>query len=35
MDESDHRINLNLLTKSTISLSVVIEASDSPLGPHP
>jgi hypothetical protein len=32
MDESDCRINFNLLNKSVISLSVVIEASGSPLG---
>jgi hypothetical protein len=35
MDESDHRISFNLLTKSVISLSAVIEASGSPLGPCP
>jgi hypothetical protein len=35
MDESDRRISFNLLTKSSLSLSVMIEASDSPLGPHP
>jgi hypothetical protein len=35
MDESGHRISLNLLNKSTISLSAVIGASDSPLGLHP
>jgi hypothetical protein len=34
MDESDHRINFNLLTKSAISLSAVIGASDSPLRPR-
>jgi hypothetical protein len=35
MDESGHRISLNLLNKSTISLSAVIGASGSPLGLHP
>jgi hypothetical protein len=35
MDESDRRISINLLNKSTISLSVVIEALSSPLGPCP
>jgi hypothetical protein len=35
IDGSDHQINFNLLTKSMISLSVVIRASCSPLGPHP
>jgi hypothetical protein len=35
MDESDHHISFNLLTKSAISLSVAIGASGSPLGPHP
>jgi hypothetical protein len=35
MNESDCRINLNLLTKSTISLSVAIGASRSPLRPRP
>jgi hypothetical protein len=34
MDESDRRISINLLNKFTISLSVAIEASDSPLGPR-
>jgi hypothetical protein len=34
MDESDHRISFNLLTKFVISLSAVIGASGSPLGPH-
>jgi hypothetical protein len=34
MDESDHRINFNLLTKSVISLSAAIRASGSPLGPR-
>jgi hypothetical protein len=35
MYESDCRISFNLLTKSTISLSAVIGASGSTLGPHP
>jgi hypothetical protein len=35
MDESDHRISFNLLTKFAILLSATIGASDSPLGPHP
>jgi hypothetical protein len=35
MDESDHRINFNYHNKSAISLLAAIEASDSPLGPHP
>jgi hypothetical protein len=35
IDESDHRINFNLLTKSVISLSSTIGASGSPLGPRP
>jgi hypothetical protein len=35
MDESDRHISFNLLNKSTISLSAVIGASSSPLGPHP
>jgi hypothetical protein len=35
MDESDHRISFNLLNKSMISLSAMIEALDSPLGPCP
>jgi hypothetical protein len=35
MDESGRRISFNLLTKSVISLSTMIGASDSPLGPHP
>jgi hypothetical protein len=35
MDMSDHRISFNLLTKSAISLSAVIGASGSPLGPCP
>jgi hypothetical protein len=34
MDESDHRINFNSLKNSTPSLSAVIRALDSPLGPH-
>jgi hypothetical protein len=34
MDESDHRISFNLLTKSVISISAVIGASGSPLGPR-
>jgi hypothetical protein len=34
MDESDHRIRFNHLNKSVISLSAVIGASGSPLGPH-
>jgi hypothetical protein len=34
MDESNHQISFNLLTKSTISLSPAIGASDSPLGPR-
>jgi hypothetical protein len=34
MDESDRRISFNLLKKSMTSLSVVIGALDSPLGPH-
>jgi hypothetical protein len=33
MDEFDRRISFNLLTKSVISLSATIGASDSPLGP--
>jgi hypothetical protein len=35
MDEFDHRISFNLLTKSLISLSATIGASGSPLGPYP
>jgi hypothetical protein len=35
MDESDRRISINLLNKSTISLSVAIEALSSPLEPCP
>jgi hypothetical protein len=35
MDESNHRINFNLLNKSMISLLAVKGASGSPLGPHP
>jgi hypothetical protein len=35
MDEFDHQINFNLLTKSTISPSVAIGASGSPLESHP
>jgi hypothetical protein len=35
IDESDRQINFNLLNKSTISLSAVIGASDSPLEPRP
>jgi hypothetical protein len=35
MDESDCRINFNLLNKSAILLSAVIGASSSPLGPRP
>jgi hypothetical protein len=34
MDESDHRINFNLLNKSVILLSMAIGASDSPIGPR-
>jgi hypothetical protein len=34
VDESDHRISFNLLTESVISLSVMIGASSSPLGPY-
>jgi hypothetical protein len=34
MDESDRRISFNLLTESAISLSAVIGASSSPLGPR-
>jgi hypothetical protein len=34
MDESDRWISFNILNKSVISLSVAIEASDSPLGPR-
>jgi hypothetical protein len=34
MDKSDHRISLNCLDKSVISLSAVSEALGSPLGPH-
>jgi hypothetical protein len=35
IDESDHRISFNLLNKFVISHSAAIEASGSPLGPHP
>jgi hypothetical protein len=35
MDESDRQINFNSLKKSVTSLSAVIGALDSPLGPHP
>jgi hypothetical protein len=35
MDESDRQINFNSLKKSVTSLSAVIRALDSPLGPHP
>jgi hypothetical protein len=35
MDEPDRRISFNLLTKSAISLSAVIGALGSPLGPRP
>jgi hypothetical protein len=35
MDESDRQISFNLLNKSVTSLSAVIGASGSPLGPHP
>jgi hypothetical protein len=35
MDESGHRISFDLLNKSAISLWAAIEASGSPLGPHP
>jgi hypothetical protein len=34
MDESGHRISFNSLKKFTISLSAVIGALGSPLGPH-
>jgi hypothetical protein len=34
MEKSDHRISLNCLDKSVISLSAAIEALDSPLGPY-
>jgi hypothetical protein len=34
MDESNHRISFNLLNKFAISLSGVIRASGSPLGPR-
>jgi hypothetical protein len=34
MDESDHRISFSLLTKFVISLSAVIGASGSSLGPR-
>jgi hypothetical protein len=34
MDESNRRISFNLLSEFTISLSVTIGASDSPLGPR-
>jgi hypothetical protein len=35
MDRSDYQISFNSLNKSTISLSAVIRALGSPLGPHP
>jgi hypothetical protein len=35
MDEFDHRISFNLLTKSVISLSAATKASSSSLGPCP
>jgi hypothetical protein len=35
IDESDHRISFNNLNKFVTSLSAVIRASGSPLGPHP
>jgi hypothetical protein len=35
MDESDRQINFNSLKKSVTSLSAVIGALGSPLGPHP
>jgi hypothetical protein len=35
MDESDHQINFNSIKKFTTSLSAVIGALGSPLGPHP
>jgi hypothetical protein len=35
MDESDHQINFNSLKKSVTSLSAVIGALSSHLGPHP
>jgi hypothetical protein len=35
MDESDCRISFNILNKSMISLSAMIGAFDSPLGPNP
>jgi hypothetical protein len=35
MDGSDHQINFNSLKKSVTSLSTVIGALDSPLGPNP
>jgi hypothetical protein len=35
MDEFDHQINFNRLKKSVTSLSAVIRALGSPLGPHP
>jgi hypothetical protein len=35
MDESDRQINFNSLKKSATSLSAIIRALGSPLGPHP
>jgi hypothetical protein len=35
MDNSDRRISFKLINKSAISLSAVIGASGSPLGPRP
>jgi hypothetical protein len=35
MDESGYQISFNSLNKSVISLSAVIGALGSPLGPHP
>jgi hypothetical protein len=34
MDESDHRFSFNRLNKYVISLSAMIKASSSPLGPY-